>query len=150
MILPGDTPWSRDPATNQVNLVEGQKVDFTINNLYNYNAFDNQIICQATFVDLAGTNEDKIFTQSTTFNFTKVGNNGTNGTDMIAKIEPKINHSLYIQQPPTIIKYDKQVFFNTLYKPVNSLDLTSVDDGFFQVKLFQKTEEVDLSKANIR
>lgn len=171
MILQGNDVWQRDPATNNVNMIKDKyKVDFAIDKLYNYNAFDNQIICQAIFtnVDKSLSSEDQIFTQATTFNFTKVGNNGTNGTDMTAKIEPKENHSLYVEQPPTIITYPednddnnteevikkKKSFFNTqLLESANtsSLNLTEKENGFFKVKLFQKTEEISLEEnAHIR
>lgn len=69
-----------NPSTNLVQSYTGSEVNFTINDLYDPNAYANQITCHIHFGDVD-------YYKDTNFYFGKQGNNGTNGTDTVAKIE---------------------------------------------------------------
>lgn len=69
-----------NPATDLVQSYVNQNVSFNIANLYNPDAYANQITCHIYF-------NNKDYYKDTNFYFGKQGGNGTNGTDMIAKIE---------------------------------------------------------------
>ena len=50
---------------------------------YDYQALNNQLTAIVTY-------KDQEYTQDTNLLFTKIGENGTNGTDIVAKISPKL------------------------------------------------------------
>ena len=135
-----------DPATGKLNLYKGNEVGFDINPLYDYNSIDNQIRCQVDF------NEQTIYA-STDFIFTKVGNNGTNGTDMVAKITPKTWYPIYNDQSVTlyISENNNRIYVNGIPNYITSGNrwLTG-NNGIFDVKLYQKTQEVEINQSNIR
>lgn len=57
-----------------------KECNFNIKEIYNPNCYNNQITCHISFNDID-------LYKDTNFYFGKVGNNGTNGTDIVAKIE---------------------------------------------------------------
>lgn len=69
-----------NPADGRINLIKGQSTNFTIEDNYDYNALDNQIQCIIEY-------GKQTYIKNTNFFFTKIGDNGTNGTDIVAKIE---------------------------------------------------------------
>jgi hypothetical protein len=69
-----------NPSTNLIQSYVGPEANFTINELYDPDAYANQITCHVHF-------NGKDYNKDTNFYFGKQGNNGTNGTDTIAKIE---------------------------------------------------------------
>ena len=69
-----------NPATNLLQLIKGHEVNFDIAKIYDPNAYSNQITCHVSF-------GGKDYYKDTNFYFGKQGSNGTNGTDVIAKIE---------------------------------------------------------------
>lgn len=75
---------STAPITTGVNgrdvrVVQGDICNFSINNNYSARANNNQIMCVMTV-------DDKEYSQATSFFFTKVGENGSNGTDIFCSI----------------------------------------------------------------
>lgn len=60
-------------------LYNGSTFPLSIVDTYNYNAINNQIEAQITYLD-------ENFSQSTNFTFFKAGENGTNGTEITSKI----------------------------------------------------------------
>lgn len=70
-----------NPATEKEEWCVSQIYPMEIADDYDYQALNNQI---KAIVEYQGEE----FTEQTTFLFTKVGENGTNGTDMVAKIAP--------------------------------------------------------------
>lgn len=132
-----------DPTTGIANLFKTNEVDFNIKKLYDRDALDNQIECQIDF-------NDNILYSETTFNFTKVGNNGTNGTDIVAKIVPKETKHIYLTQPLCLYveKQSNRVSINSsnLNLMENSLDL----NNYLDVKLYQKSQEIDNQNYSIK
>jgi len=134
-----------DPETNNKNMFRGSEVSFNIKELYSNNAFDNQIECQIEF-------NDQILYAETALTFTKVGSNGTNGTDMVAKIVPSLNNNVLYEQP-LIIYVDRsnenKVFLNTQRKneAEDVIRITEGVEGILKPLLYQKSTQVDFNNV---
>ena len=70
-----------NPATGLIQWYKEQSATFTIADNYNYSCSNNQIRCIVEY-------DGEEITKDTEFFFGKIGDNGTNGTDVTAKIEP--------------------------------------------------------------
>ena len=134
-----------DPETNNKNMFRGSEVNFNIKELYSNNAFDNQIECQIEF-------NDQILYAETALTFTKVGSNGTNGTDMVAKIVPSLSNNILYEQP-LIIYVDKsngnKIFLNTQKKneAEDIIRITEGTEGILKPLLYQKSTQVDFNNV---
>lgn len=135
-------------ASQLVQSYWGRECNFSIQNIYNPDFYNNQITCHISF----GNND---LYKDTNFYFGKVGGNGTNGTDVIAKIEyakeDAINrlHSepltLYVQKGSNDAKFNVLDSSNTL----NTLRTSQVlvgNTSLLQLKLYQKNEEIPASQ----
>ena len=126
-----------DPATSIANMYEGNELVFDIKSLYDYNSIDNQIRCQVDFNDTTRY-------ANTNLTFTKVGNNGTNGTDVVAKIIPRVENTIYAEQPLTLYYgTDNKILFtgSNVAKDI-PFNLTD-NNGIVIPKLYQKNQEVN-------
>lgn len=89
-----------NPANNKKEIDNTHtQLKFDIIDSYNENYQNNQITCWVTY------NGQKV-TKDTNLLFTKVGENGTNGTDTVARILPVANNSILDQQPLTLYRYN--------------------------------------------
>lgn len=81
---------------------------FIISDDYDYAAINNQIMCIVEF------NGDTYY-ENTNFYFGKIGENGTNGTDVIAKIVPIVEetNSVINNEPLTLIIENGVAKWNT-------------------------------------
>lgn len=86
-----------NPSTKLVQMYRGYGCDFDIAPLYNLDNYNNQITCHIHF-------GDKDLYKDTNFYFGKQGSNGTNGTDIVAKINYNGNdyNNILNTQPLTI------------------------------------------------
>lgn len=151
MIVPPDK-LVLNPATQQEQLIKGSNCTFDIKKIYDPSAQNNQITCHANFNNL------DIYTE-TKFYFGKIGNNGTNGTDVVSKIsydgldnyftlhsEPL---TLYVQKDIPIEENQtkNQAMFNVPDSEgdINILKDTQVitNDKVLNVHLYQKDEEIE-------
>ena len=87
MIVTPKEGMTLNPATNKIEWCQSQIYPMDIAADYNYQALNNQIKAIVTY-------QDEEYTQETTFLFTKIGENGTNGTDIVAKVYPIEQDSL--------------------------------------------------------
>lgn len=79
-----------NPATNKIEWCTTQVFPMGIAGDYNSLALNNQVQAIVTY-------QGQTYTQYTSFFFTKVGENGTNGTDMVAKISAvSMNDGTYL------------------------------------------------------
>lgn len=133
-----------NPATNLVQSYINQNVSFNIAEIYDPNAYANQITCHIYF-------NNKDYYKDTNFYFGKQGANGTNGTDMIAKIEYIGNdiNNILRTQPLTLYtqkENDGKVkgMFNTATSLSENCVLTAAEntefanDSLLKVALYQK------------
>lgn len=81
IVTPGAESMTINPVTSKVEWCTSEMYPLAIEADYNYQALNNQIKCIVTYYG-------QEYTEYTNFLFTKVGENGTNGTDMVAKISP--------------------------------------------------------------
>ena len=144
-----------NPATQQEQIIKGPECTFTIEKLYNPNAQNNQITCHAHFNDI------DVYTD-TTFNFSKVGSNGTNGTDVVSVIKYNdekntdkyfVLHNqpltLYTQKGCPIPDSEEVQIKGMLNVPGVGSELKTtiqLTPDILNVHLYQKGEEVDKSK----
>lgn len=108
---------TQDPATELVNVYAGRQCVIDIQELYNPGAINNQLRCKIVF----GNKE--VFA-NTNFLFTKIGENGTNGTDVVVKIIPRLQ-----EQKASILDYQPL----TLY--TNNTNIIQFNDGTSNVSI---------------
>lgn len=70
-----------NPATEKIELLTGDLYPVEIKQSYDFQALNNQVRVIITY-------NKQEYTAKTTFLFAKIGENGTNGTDVVAKIDP--------------------------------------------------------------
>lgn len=142
----------RNPATNLPQLCKGFELPIGITDIYDPDAYDNQITCHVSF-------NGKDIYETTNFYFGKQGSNGTNGTDVIAKIVYaqsndyfNILHSqpltLYVQNYEDFTK-NKQAMLNVgdkqLSMEVPIASLTDSSASRLKTVVYQKNEEVNIA-----
>lgn len=152
MLITGET-LEINPSTQVPQLHKGLSCNFDITNLYNSDYWNNQITCHVRY-----NNQDLY--KDTEFTFTKIGENGTNGTDVVAKIHYIGNDILNTlhNEPFTIYAQDTideedttKIVTKALFNVPNiegklktlSEKLSIIGDtGILDVTLFQKGKEI--------
>lgn len=82
MIVTPTQNMIKNPATEKAEWYQGRIFPLGIQQSYNYFALNNQVTAIVTY-------DGREYTQDSKLYFTKIGDNGTNGTDIVCKIEPK-------------------------------------------------------------
>lgn len=82
MIVTPTQNMIKNPVTEKAEWYQGRVFPLEIQQSYNYFALNNQITAIVTY-------DGKEYTQDSKLYFTKIGDNGTNGTDIVCKVEPK-------------------------------------------------------------
>ena len=135
----------KNEATGLYEYLKADAYKFSIEDNYNYNAINNQI---ELVVSYAG----RTYIGITNFTFSKIGDNGTNGTDMFAKIIPsenKINKELFTNAVATLcvdegITNATAVWNNLWATDANSSAL--IDTTTFQLALYQNNNEYSFTQ----
>ena len=144
-----DTPFLTNPATNLPQLIKGHEINFDIAEIYDPNAYANQITCHVSF-------GGRDYYKDTNFYFGKQGNNGTNGTDVIAKIEyigASSNDDLTILNREPLILYLQKTDNNNNNKMFNvdkkwwsdeeiNITADNKNNRGLKLKLYQKNTEI--------
>ena len=81
IVTPNVESMTINPASSKMEWCVSEVYPLEIVSDYDYQALNNQIKCIVTYYG-------EEYTEYTNFLFTKVGENGTNGTDIVAKISP--------------------------------------------------------------
>ena len=139
-------------------IIKSKGCSFDIKKEYDSNCCDNQIVCHIVF-------NNKHFYKNTKFYFGKEGNNGTNGTDIIAKIEYAKDDdytNILNKEPVTLYTYKNETnkwksFINTdLMRNLKSTQIifksNSINEDFdsiFKVSLYQKSEKLNYNISPI-
>lgn len=117
---------------------------------YNYQALNNQLTAIVTY-------QGQEYTQKTNLFFTKIGENGTNGTDIVAKIQPLlkmpkgraddalaiIDVDYDVNGAPLLDENGMQIL--PKYNDANNTPLT---EKAFDFRLFQRNEEIPKARYN--
>lgn len=84
MIVTPTQNMIKNPVTEKAEWYQGRVFPLEIQQSYNYFALNNQVTAIVTY-------DGKEYTQDSKLYFTKIGDNGTNGTDIVCKVEPEEN-----------------------------------------------------------
>ena len=120
-------------ANNKIEWYIEEIFPLEIANDYDYQALNNQVTAIVSY-------KDQEYKQDTTLLFTKIGENGTNGTDIVAKISPRLktaNNELL-----TIVTGKGDVYYND----IASTPLTSQINLPLQFDLYQRNTKLALDK----
>lgn len=140
----GQNPFDND----RISLDSNSQCAFTIVESYNEDKLNNQILCRVTL-------NGEVIQATTDFYFGKVGSNGTNGTDMVAKIVPVQDKQILNTQPIILYRYNNgnNVVFNTGTINSSTVFLANSDSSknrIFKAKLYQKNEEIAENNFSVR
>ena len=143
LIIPNATLGINPYDDRKNSLDNNPQCSFKIAESYNEDYLNNQINCRVII-------NDEIIQANTDFYFGKVGSNGTNGTDMVAKIVPAQNKQILNTQPVILYRYNDGEKIISIF---NTGTINNPDDIFlansdssknriFKAKLYQKNEEI--------
>ena len=132
-------PYDQD----KISLSNDKQYAFKIAESYNEDSLNNQINCRVLI-------NNEIIQTTTDFYFGKVGSNGTNGTDMVAKIVPRSEAKILDREPLTLYSWindqgEKQIYFNT-EQEITQLASSIWERTIFKAELYQKNEEIPEKK----
>lgn len=123
-----------NPATEKIEWCVSQNYPTAIKGNYDYQALNNQIKAIVTY-------QGQEYTQFTNFLFTKVGENGTNGTDIVAKISPLRKEELPENELLALELLDGV--------PTGWNNGQSPNDKVFNFELFQRNEKLNIDSTSI-
>ena len=137
IVTPGTESMTINPVTSRVEWCTSEMYPLAIEADYNYQALNNQIKCIVTYYY-------QEYTEYTNFLFTKVGENGTNGTDMVAKISPTSDSPILDMELLTleisVANNNKESYaWNTGQ---------AITDKALDFSLFQRNEEVTVGTVD--
>ena len=124
-----------NPANDNLEWCMSQNYPLSIASEYNYSAINNQVQCIVTY-------EGQTYTKDSSLTFTKVGENGTNGTDFAAKVSVVTPSGWDESVLPAL------VFDETSDVPVSWNTSKTFGQKDFKFELFQKSEEMTVSSVN--
>ena len=120
-------------ANNKIEWYIEEIFPLEIANDYDYQALNNQVTAIVSY-------KDQEYKQDTTLLFTKIGENGTNGTDIVAKISPRLKTA---NNELLAIITGKG---NACYNDIASTPLTSQTNLPLQFDLYQRNTKLALDK----
>ena len=106
LIIPPTKDLKENPRTGLIQWLHGVEATFTVEPQYDYSKYDNQIKCIVEY-------ENNEITKETNFYFGKIGDNGTNGTDVVATIEPWGTDNDLDNEPLTLIVSPAGIHWNS-------------------------------------
>ena len=106
---------------------------------YNYQSLINQV---TAIVEYQGQE----YTKDTTFLFTKIGENGTNGTDLVGKISPTSKSNILDDEVLTLQLQDNNPIFVKDYPWNTKQDMGSQVLDF---NLYQRNEKLAIDASNV-
>lgn len=117
-----------NPSTQINQWLYGDNAPVKIVESYDYSALENQIKCIVKYDAIEVTQETKFY-------FGKIGDNGTNGTDVVAKLEPVVTGDALDNEPLTLISSLGRSYWNSglVYSAATSP---------LELRLFRRTEYI--------
>lgn len=106
---------------------------------YNYQALTNQVTAIVKY-------QGQEYTKDTTFLFTKVGENGTNGTDLVGKISPTSKSNILDSEVLTLQLQDNNPMYVKGYPWNTKQDMGSQVLDF---NLYQRNEKLAIDPSNV-
>lgn len=133
MIVVPTKGMTMNNANNKIEWYAEEIFPLEIANDYDYQALNNQITAIVSY-------KDQEYKQDTTLLFTKIGENGTNGTDIVAKISPRLKT---VNDELLAIVTGKG---DTCYNDIASTPLTSQTNLPLQFDLYQRNTKLALDE----
>lgn len=133
MIVVPTKSMTMNNANNKIEWYIEEIFPLEIANDYDYQALNNQVTAIVSY-------KDQEYKQDTALLFTKIGENGTNGTDIVAKISPRLktaNNELL-----AIVTGKGDAYYND----IASTPLTSQTNLPLQFDLYQRNTKLALDK----
>ena len=133
MIVVPTKSMTMNNANNKIEWYVEEIFPLEIANDYDYQALNNQVTAIVSY-------KDQEYKQDTTLLFTKIGENGTNGTDIVAKISSRlktVNNELL-----AIVTGKGDAYYND----IASTPLTSQTNLPLQFDLYQRNTKLALDK----
>lgn len=106
---------------------------------YNYQSLSNQVTAIVSY-------QGQEYTKETTFLFTKIGENGTNGTDLVAKISPTSKSSILDTELLTLQLKNNAPFSGSLYAWNTK---QTIGDQVLDFNLYQRNEKLSVSADKV-
>ena len=133
MIVVPTKSMTMNNANNKIEWYIEEIFPLEIANDYDYQALNNQVTAIVSY-------KDQEYKQDTTLLFTKIGENGTNGTDIVAKISPRLKTANNELLAIVTGKGD------ACYNDIASTPLTSQTNLPLQFDLYQRNTKLALDK----
>lgn len=133
MIVVPTKSMTMNNANNKIEWYIEEIFPLEIANDYDYQALNNQVTAIVSY-------KDQEYKQDTTLLFTKIGENGTNGTDIVAKISPRLKTANNELLAIITGKGD------ACYNDIASTPLTSQTNLPLQFDLYQRNTKLALDK----
>lgn len=133
MIVVPTKGMTMNNANNKIEWYTEEIFPLKIASDYDYQALNNQVTAIVSY-------KDQEYKQDTTLLFTKIGENGTNGTDIVAKISPRLKT---INNELLAIVTGKG---DACYNDIASTPLTSQTNLPLQFDLYQRNTKLALDK----
>ena len=133
MIVVPTKSMTMNNANNKIEWYIEEIFPLEIANDYDYQALNNQVTAIVSY-------KDQEYKQDTTLLFTKIGENGTNGTDIVAKISPRLKTANNELLAIVTGKGDAH------YNDIASTPLTSQTNLPLQFDLYQRNTKLALDK----
>lgn len=137
IVTPGAESMTINPVTSRVEWCTSEIYPLAIESDYNYQALNNQIKCIVTYYG-------QEYTEYTNFLFTKVGENGTNGTDIVAKISPTSDSPILDME---LLTLEISVANNNKESYVWNTG-QAITDKALDFSLFQRNEEITVGAVD--
>lgn len=123
-----------NPATERIEWNTSQVYATAIKPDYDYQALNNQITCIVNF-------DGQEYTKETTFLFTKIGENGTNGTDLVAKVFPTSNNLILEKEMLTLELHNGFPVDDERYSAWNTGQ--KLTEQVLDFNLYQRNQQLD-------
>ena len=133
MIVVPTKGMTMNNANNKIEWYTEEIFPLEIANDYDYQALNNQVTAIVSY-------KDQEYKQDTTLLFTKIGENGTNGTDIVAKISPRLKT---VNDELLAIVTGKG---DACYNDIASTPLTSQTNLPLQFDLYQRNTKLALDE----
>lgn len=133
MIVVPTKGMTMNNANNKIEWYTEEIFPLKIANDYDYQALNNQVTAIVSY-------KDQEYKQDTTLLFTKIGENGTNGTDIVAKISPRLKT---VNNELLAIVTGKG---DACYNDIASTPLTSQTNLPLQFDLYQRNTKLALDE----
>lgn len=142
MVVPPTQGMERNPSNDKLEWFTGSRI-YPLRIAKNYDLFatNNQVEAVISY-------EGKVYSKSTNLTFTKVGDVGTNGTDIFAKIVPTSRNPV-LQKAPLMLEVYRDGSFGERFKSSNWNTGQSMSDQVLTFELYQRNQRLPVDESKV-